>query len=108
LNRRIYFAGLVVAFAAGLGAQQAAAPVTNTQPAAYSTLQIRFADAEVPKWNGAYLVLANPPSPAQSLQLFKNGQLLTNTADYRFVTAQAVQLTVAYDPADTFIAWYRY
>ncbi len=106
MKRRTFFAGLA-AFAAGLGARQASAP-TNTQPAAYSNLQIRFADAEQPKWNGAYLVLANPPSPVQSLQLFKNGQLLTNTVDYTFATAQALELKAAYDPADSFIAWYRY
>jgi hypothetical protein len=122
LTRRTFFAGLFVAFAAGLGiretegfastggpetARQASAP-TNVQPAAYSNLQIRFADAEQPTWNGAYLVFRNPPSPQQSLILAKNGQILTGSVDYQWITPAAIQLTVAYDPADSFIAWYRY
>lgn len=102
MKRRTFWLALPLAAARA----QTAPP--NTQAPAYSNLQIRFADAEVPAWNGAYLVLANPPSPQQSLRLFKNGQLLTGSVDYKFVTGQALQLTVAYDPADSFIAWYRY
>lgn len=117
MTRRTFFAAQPVlslaawrGIASGQPAGQVSAPVTNTQPPAYSILQIRFADAEVPKWNGAYLVLANPPFPVQSLQLYKNGVLLTNTVDYTLVTGQALELNakIPYDPADSFIAWYRY
>lgn len=99
MTRRL-FAGLAV-----LAAQIRTRAAT---PGAYTSIDLRFADAETPAWDGSNLNLNHAPSPQQSLMLYKNGVLQTLGVDYRFVGSQAIQLTQAYDRADQYIAWYRF
>lgn len=73
---------------------------------------INFADDETPSGtvNGVNttFTLANTPSPATSLQLYRDGQLLTpGGVDYTLATAT---ITMVYPPATNTVltCWYRY
>lgn len=71
---------------------------------------INFADAEVPSGSmpGTAFTLANSPSPAASLQLFWNGQLLiAGGVDYTLSGASITTVSTI-GAGDTLIAWYRY
>jgi len=73
---------------------------------------VNFADGEIPTGavNGSNVTftLANAPSPALSLQLFLNGQLLSPVGvDYTLVTA-TITLNTAPPVGSMIICWYRY
>lgn len=70
------------------------------------TYSISFADAEVPLLAGGRLYLQNIPSPASSLQFFRNG-LLQSSGDF-LLTGQVITPTPAAADGDKFIAFYRY
>ena len=71
-----------------------------------------FSDAEVPAGtidgNNASFVLANTPSPAASLVLFRNGVAQKASVDYT-LTGSAIQFLTGAVPqlGDTLLAWYR-
>jgi hypothetical protein len=73
-----------------------------------------FADNETPSGtiDGANdtFTLAHTPSPAASLQLFKNGQLMeAGGADYTLATATITYVSGAIpQTGDVHFAWYRY
>ena len=73
-----------------------------------------FADAETPTGtvNGVNdtFTLANAPSPAGSLELYKNGLLqLAAGTDYTLTTSTIVYAAAAIPQAgDVHRAWYRY
>lgn len=74
-------------------------------------MSIAFADSEVPSGvlNGinSTFTLANPPSPAQSLLLERNG--ITQTAGTDFTLASsAITFVLPPQATDTLRAWYRY
>jgi hypothetical protein len=75
-----------------------------------NTSTLNFADSETPSGStpGTSFTLAHTPSPAASLQLFLNGQLLkSGGVDYTLSGAGITTvLTVA--AADVLLAWYRY
>jgi len=70
---------------------------------------INFADYLTVTPAGSTITLANAPSPATSLGLYKNGQLLQPGAgnDYTLATA-AITLAVAPVSTDNFQASYRF
>jgi len=43
---------------------------------------MNYADAEIVAVSGAVVTLAHAPTPPASLQLFRNGLLMTKGADY--------------------------
>jgi len=66
-----------------------------------------FADAEVPiPAGGSNYTLAHAPSPLGSLELFNNGQLMTQGAGSDY-TLSGLTITLAV-PAGALISWYRY
>jgi len=71
-----------------------------------------FSDAEVPggtmDGNNTTFTLANPPSPAASLALFRNGMAQKASVDYT-LTGSTVQFMTGAVPqlGDTLLAWYR-
>lgn len=71
-----------------------------------------FSDSEVPggtiDGNNAVFTLANTPSPAASLTLFRNGIALKATVDYT-LTGSTIQFLAGAVPqlGDTLLAWYR-
>jgi len=81
---------------------------------AATVLSGTFADAETPSGtidgSNAVFTLAHTPSPAGSLQLYKNGQqMIAGGADYTLATATAT-FTASAKPqtGDVLIAFYRY
>ena len=71
-----------------------------------------FSDGEVPggtiDGNNTTFTLANPPSPAASLALFRNGIAQKATFDYTLTGSSIQFLTGAVpQPGDTLLAWYR-
>ena len=71
---------------------------------------IRYADQEVPRFvNPTTLTIRYQPVPFQSLQLVKNGLLLTLGSDYT-ITGNTIILSTDFSigPDDKFICWYRY
>ena len=71
-----------------------------------------FSDAEVPggtiDGNNATFMLANSPSPAASLALFRNGMAQKPAVDYTLTGSTVQFLTGAVpQPGDTLMAWYR-
>jgi hypothetical protein len=53
--------------------------------------------------------LANPPSPAAGLVLFRNGVAQKNGLDYTLAGSTITFVTAATPQAgDTLLAWYRY
>ncbi|HLJ26559.1 MAG TPA: hypothetical protein VKY85_07600 [Candidatus Angelobacter sp.] len=78
-----------------------------------STGTANFADAEIPQGtiNGvnAVFTLANSPNPASSLQLYKNGQKLTQGIGFT-LAGNRITYAAAYipQPGDTHEAIYRH
>jgi hypothetical protein len=78
------------------------------------TTATNFADAETPSGtidgSNAVFTLAHTPSPAASLKLFKNGQLMiAGGADYTLATATATYVSGAKpQTGDVHIAFYRW
>lgn len=73
---------------------------------------VNYGDGIIPSGavNGSnqIFVLPNTPSPALSLQLFVNGQLMSPIGvDYSLTTA-TITLNTAPPTGSTIIAWYRY
>jgi hypothetical protein len=71
-----------------------------------------FSDGEVPggtvDGSNATFTLANAPSPAASLELFRNGLEQNRSADYTLTGSTVQFLTGAMpQPGDTLLAWYR-
>ncbi|HLN03303.1 MAG TPA: hypothetical protein VK335_28685 [Bryobacteraceae bacterium] len=71
-----------------------------------------FSDAEVPggtiDGNNTTFTLANSPSPAASLALFRNGMAQKASVDYTLTGSTVQFLTGAVpQPGDTLLAWYR-
>jgi len=71
-----------------------------------------FSDGEVPggtvNGNNTTFTLANAPSPAASLALFRNGIAQKATVDYTLTGSTVQFLTGAVpQPGDTLLAWYR-
>jgi len=71
-----------------------------------------FSDAEVPggtiDGNNTAFTLANSPSPAGSLALFRNGMAQKPSVDYTLSGSTVQFLTGAVpQPGDTLLAWYR-
>jgi hypothetical protein len=73
-----------------------------------------FVDSEVPggtiDGNNLSFTLANTPTPAASLKLYKNGVLLNQGGDYTLSSANVTfaSTTVTPQPGDTLIASYRH
>lgn len=72
-----------------------------------------FADGEIPSGtiNGSNTVftLVNSPSPASSLDLYRNGLLMKQTSDYTLVNNVATFVTAATpQPGDALVAVYRF
>jgi hypothetical protein len=70
---------------------------------------IQFADAEIVAVAGAVVTLAHAPKPPESLQLFKNGLLMTRGADYMLAGA-LITMPRGWSQmsGDTLVAFYRY
>lgn len=68
---------------------------------------INFADAETPAKLGPRYVLEQTPAPPVSLQLFRNGALLANGADYQ-LAGPFVSPLGTWDDADVLVAFYRF
>lgn len=69
---------------------------------------VTFVDAEVPTGAipGTAYTLAAAPSPADSLQLFRNGLLQTEGIDYTLV-GDDITYNVAMEAGDAHVCWYR-
>jgi hypothetical protein len=79
---------------------------------AWGSASAGFADKETPTGlinsSNAVYTLAHTPSPAASLQLFRNGVLQTaGGVDYTLATATITYAT-APTTGDTHVCWYRY
>lgn len=72
------------------------------------SVTLNFADAEVPTVAGNQLITQHAPSPAESLQLYRNGILQTAGLDY-VVNGYFILPTPRPDVGiDRFVCWYRY
>lgn len=70
---------------------------------------MNYADAEIVAVAGAVVTLAHVPMPPASLQLFRNGLLMTRGADYT-LAGNVVTMPRGWTQfsGDTLIAFYRY
>jgi hypothetical protein len=66
-----------------------------------------FVDAETPIRVAGKLYLANAPNPPSSLQLFKNGLLISAQGGDYVLAGPVATLNPAPADADIFVAWYR-
>lgn len=66
-----------------------------------------FVDAETPIQVGSRLYLQKIPSPPSSLQLFKNGLLMSIQAGDYLLTGQVITPMPLPADGDAFIAYYR-
>lgn len=71
------------------------------------SITINFADHETPISAGGRMYLQNIPQPA-SLQLFKNGMLMSPLAGDYMLTGQVITPMPEPGEGDVFVAWYRY
>jgi hypothetical protein len=73
---------------------------------------VLYSDGEIPGGTmdgvNATFTLANAPSPAPSLELFRNGIVQNSAIDYTLTGTMVQFLTgVVPQPGDTLLAWYR-
>jgi len=102
---------MLILLAAAISTAASAQVFVFSNPAPAPT---RFADAEVPAGTSTALVfqLAQPPAPAESLQVFLNGMLMTRGKDYALsggtVTFISHYSTMLAAGGNTIVAFYRY
>lgn len=107
IGRQIWWIVAVVGLALGIWLQ--------AQTPAVTIQTVHFVDAEVPQ--GAYngigeqYSLANPPSPASSLMLFRNGILMKQPDDYSLSGGNTINWvggSIVPNKGDVVQAFYRY
>lgn len=71
------------------------------------TITLNFSDAETPRRANNQLVLQHAPSPAESLQFFRNGLLQLAGTDY-IQSGFFIVPNMPADVDDVFLAYYRW